>query len=125
MRLLLDSHVVIWWLLTPQRLSAPTINFLQDAENNLFLSSATVWELGIKIAKGHLHLPDDYPDKLLADGFTELSVQITHAQKAATLPLHHCDPFDRLLIAQTLIEDLKLVTSDATIFRYDVPTIQA
>jgi len=124
-RLLIDSHVIIWWLLFPDRLSSSTIDLLKNPEHDLFLSSATVWELGIKIAKGHLHIPADYPERLLMDGFTELTVQIIHAQKAATLPFHHSDPFDRMLIAQALTEGLTLLTSDRTVTRYDVPTIQA
>ncbi len=125
MRLLLDSHVVVWWALYPGRLRAPTRDLLIAPENEIFLSAASVWELGLKIARQKLRLPADYTARLMADGFDELPVSIAHADRAMTLPLLHGDPFDRLLIAQALQEGLVLVTSDREIVRYDVPTLEA
>ncbi len=125
MRLLLDSHVVVWWSLFPARLKASTRDALSASDNEVLLSAASVWELNLKIAKQKLALPGDYSARLLADGFEELPITIEHAARTATLPPLHADPFDRLLIAQALIEGLLLVTSDREILRYDVPTLDA
>ena len=125
MKLLLDSHVVVWWSVYPGRLRAGTRAAIVSADNEVFLSAASVWELGLKIARGKLALPEDYAPRLLAHGFDELAVSIAHAARATTLPPLHGDPFDRLLIAQALEEGLMLVTSDQAILRYDVPTLEA
>jgi PIN domain nuclease of toxin-antitoxin system len=125
MRLLLDSHVVVWWALFPGRLRSEARNAIIAPENEVLLSAASIWELGLKIARGKLRLPPDYAARLLAHGFGELAVSIAHADRATTLPPLHGDPFDRLLIAQALEEGLVLVTGDQAIIRYDVPTLGA
>jgi len=125
LRLLLDSHVVVWWLTSPERLSAETRALIAAPGNDIILSAASVWELGLKIARRKLTLPEDYVDCLLDDGFEELPVTLEHAQRAMRLPPLHGDPFDRLLIAQALEEDLVLVTSDHVISSYNVPTREA
>jgi len=125
MKLLLDSHVVVWWAAYPGRLRATTREVIASPDNEVFLSAASVWELGLKIARGKLTLPEDYAPQLLAHGFEELPVSVAHAARATTLPPLHGDPFDRLLIAQALEEGLILVTSDQAIMRYDVPTLEA
>lgn len=125
MRLLLDSHVIVWWAVFPGRLRSATRALLKAPENEVFLSAASVWELGLKIARQKLSLPADYAARLMADGIDELPVSIAHANRAMTLPGLHADPFDRLLIAQALEEGLVLVTSDREIVRYDVPTLDA
>ena len=125
MRLLLDSHVVIWWLDDSSRLQNATRDILISPDNELFLSAVTTWELNMKIARGNLHLPEDYAERLLNDGMAELTVAIRHAAILKNLPPIHGDPFDRMLIAQTLSEGLILMTNDSAIMRYDVPTIQA
>ena len=125
MRLLLDSHVVVWWAMFPGRLKSSTRAVLAAPENDVFLSAASVWELGLKISRQKLLLPADYAARLLAHGFEELPVGIGHAGRATTLPALHGDPFDRLLIAQALEEGLMLVTSDQAIMRYDVPVLEA
>ena len=124
MRILLDSHVVVWWCLFPERLSASTVDLLQNPSNEVAVSAASIWELGIKMAKGNLSLPEDWVGKLTADGFTELPVTFHHAKLVANLPLHHADPFDRLLIAQANAEGIPLVTSDRHIRRYNVQVIE-
>lgn len=125
MRLLLDSHVVVWWAAFPGRLRTKTRELITAPGNEVFLSAATTWELGLKIARGKLHMPEDYATQLLAHGFEELTVEIAHTGRAALLPALHGDPFDRLLIAQTLVEGLVLVTADREIMRYDVPVLEA
>jgi PIN domain nuclease of toxin-antitoxin system len=125
MRLLLDSHTIIWWALFPGRLKSATRRALISPDNDLFLSAVTVWELQLKIAQQQISLPADFTSRLLADGFDELPIELEHASRAAQLPPLHTDPFDRLLIAQALAEGLLLVTSDREIFRYDVPVMEA
>lgn len=125
MRLLLDSHVVVWWSLFPGRLRASTREAIVSPENEVLLSAASVWEIGLKIARQKLRLPADYVTRLLADGFAELPVSLAHASRAMALPPLHGDPFDRLLIAQALEEGVLLVTSDKAIARYDVPRLEA
>jgi len=124
-KLLLDSHVVVWWAAYPGRLRATTREAITSPDNEVLLSAASVWELGLKIARGKLRLPQDYAARLLADGFEELPVTIAHTTLSASLPALHGDPFDRLLIAQALADGLVLVTSDREIMRYDVPVLEA
>jgi PIN domain nuclease of toxin-antitoxin system len=125
MRLLLDSHVIVWWSVFPGRLRASTRDAIISPDNDVLLSAASVWELGLKIARQKLSLPEDYPARLIAAGLEELPVSIAHASRAMALPALHGDPFDRLLIAQALEEGLVLVTGDREILRYDVPTLEA
>jgi len=124
MRLLPDSHVVVWWSVYPGRLRANVREMLAAPDHEVYLSAAVVWELGLKMARGKLRLPDDYAPRLLAHGFEELPVSIAHAARATMLPPLHGDPFDRLLIAQALEDGLMLVTGDQAIMRYDVPVLE-
>ena len=124
MRLLLDSHVVVWWAVYPGRLTPAVRDAIRDPANGVHLSAASIWELGLKIALGKLRLPADYADRLLSDGFEPLSVTASHANRAMTLPAIHGDPFDRMLVAQALEEGLVLVTADRNIARYDVPVME-
>ena len=125
MRLLLDSHVAYWALTCPEKLRTETVATLVDPENDLFVSSATVWELSIKAANGKLTLPSGFTTVLREEAFSELPITWLHSERSAILPQHHSDPFDRLLIAQALIEGLILVTRDSKIRQYDVPLMSA
>lgn len=125
MRLLLDSHVLLWWLEDPKFLDRKLEAILHDPKNEAYFSPVSIWELGLKVAKGNLTFPSNFTEILLADGFDELTVTSTHAIRTLALPRIHLDPFDRMLIAQALTEGLVLATRDAHISRYDVPTIQA
>lgn len=125
MRILADSHVLIWWLDDPGKLHPLTRAAIQDSENILFFSAASIWEIGLKVAKGHLKVPPGLTAMLRADGFDELPVTAAHAEAALLLPPFHQDPFDRMLIAQTLREGLVLATQDRLIVQYDVPVLQA
>lgn len=125
MRVLLDSHVVLWWLSDPALLAAPFRAALQDPDNDVFFSPASIWELGLKTAKGKLRLPLDLVSALETDGIVEMPISAAHTTRTLNLPPLHFDPFDRLLIAQTLVEGLVLATRDQAIHRYDVPVIEA
>jgi len=122
-KLLVDTHVVIWWLADDPTL-AEDVKTQLDHEPEVFLSAATVWEVAIKQAIGKLIEPADLPERIRDSGLRELPITAQHALTAARLPLLHRDPFDRMLIAQARCEDLTLVTRDPQILRYDVPLLR-
>jgi PIN domain nuclease of toxin-antitoxin system len=119
MSLLLDTHVVLWWLADDPTLSAD-IKARLDHEPDVYVSSATIWEVAIKQAIGKLKEPADLPERVRDSGFRPLPITADHAIAAARLPLIHRDPFDRMLIAQARCEDLTLVTRDPYAQRYEV-----
>ena len=108
-----------------ERARAALSDILMDRANDIFVSVVTAWEMAIKRSAGKLQTPDDLPRALEELGFTQLLVNFDHVRRVGTLPLIHRDPFDRMLIAQAQIEELTLVTMDANIQRYDVPTMAA
>lgn len=121
---LLDTHVMLWWLAGAD-MSAEAEQVIDDASHEVFLSSASAWEMSIKQSKGRLTVPADLT-RLIADaGIQVLTVRWAHAWAAGQLPGHHQDPFDRLLIAQAQSEGLTLVTADARLHSYAVPIIAA
>ena len=124
MRLLVDSHVALWWLEGNDKLGVEARRLLESADE-VFFSAATVWELGIKQALGKLDFPAGLADALVAGGFKELPISAAHGEAAARLPPHHNDPFDRLLIAQARIEALVLMTADRAMEPYDVDSLDA
>lgn len=124
MRILLDTHCWLWLQAAPERIPADALEALASSENDLFLSAASAWEIAIKYALGRLpltHPPHQYVQSRMATSVTApLPVEIRHAVQVASLPTHHRDPFDRLLIAQTQLEELTLMTADAQLEAYDV-----
>ena len=124
MRVLLDTHVWLWWL-ADEPLSDPVTSALGDAHTDVLVSAASVWEVSIKRALGKLNVEAGLEDELDADGFGSLPITVTHASVAGDLPPHHGDPFDRMLVAQAQLEDLTLVTRDPALQAYDVPILVA
>lgn len=124
MRLLLDTHVVIWWADLSSSLSDEARALIDGDESELWLSAASVWELAIKRAIGRLRIPDPVPGAM-DRAVVELPVTWRHGQHAASLPLHHRDPFDRMLVAQAQLEGMSVVTRDEHIMRYDVHVVAA
>ena len=124
MSLLLDTHVVLWWLADDLSLSAEIKDRL-DHEPDVYVSSATVWEVAIKQAIGKLKEPADLPERIRNSGFRDLPVGSEHAIAAGRLPMIHRDPFDRMLIAQARCEDLTLVTRDSRCQQYEVAVLPA
>ena len=120
MALLLDTHVVLWWLEDGQ-LDSATKDRL-DVDSEIFVSSATVWEVGIKQALGKLTGEGSLAEQVRDSGFAVLSISADHAIAASVLPLHHRDPFDRMLIGQALVEGLTIMTRDRVFDAYDVLT---
>lgn len=118
MRLLLDTHVLLWAVLEDPRLSRAQAQAITEGE--VYLSAASVWEIGIKRAIGKLDVPDAIFDVAVDAGCRPLPISWTHAATAAALPPHHADPFDRMLVAQAQCEGLVLVSSDAKLSAYEV-----
>jgi PIN domain nuclease of toxin-antitoxin system len=124
LNLLLDTHVLLWWLGANRRLSRAARNAI-DGSQSVYVSAATAWEIAIKTSQGKLDFPRSLEDELLQNQFQPLPISIPHALAAAALPLHHRDPFDRMLIAQARLESLTLLTADANLKAYDAPVLLA
>jgi PIN domain nuclease of toxin-antitoxin system len=122
--LLLDTHVVLWWLTDDPTLS-DDIKTRLDHDPDVYVSSATVWEVAIKHSVGKLAEPADLPERIRDSGFTELPISSDHAIVAGRLPLIHRDPFDRMLVAQAQCESLTLVTRDPQCQKYEVAILAA
>ncbi|MHC5933985.1 type II toxin-antitoxin system VapC family toxin [Nostoc sp.] len=127
MRALLDTHAFIWWVTNDPKLSANARNVIADSGNILFLSVVSAWEIIIKNKLGKLTLPEPVeqyiPSRLAINRFESLPIQMSHVLQVASLPSIHRDPFDRILIAQSQVENLPIVTIDQLITQYLVQTI--
>src|ERR1044072_6127677 len=108
MRLLLDTHALLWFLRNDENLSLAAKNAILSAENQVWVSIASLWEIAIKVRLGKLMLPDSYekvfPSQLMLDKMNCIAIEYEHLNRLSNLPLHHHDPFDRIIIAQTLAE---------------------
>jgi PIN domain nuclease of toxin-antitoxin system len=126
-RLLLDTHTLLWWVLNDRRLSTRARAGIEAPENVVFVSAASAWEIAIKAAKGKLDLPVDAERRIRqtasAAGFRELAVTWDHGLAVRDVVGPHADPFDRLLIAQSRLEGLTIVTNDRLILRYQVDVL--
>ncbi len=129
MKLLLDTHVVLWSATDPGRLVPATRELLEDGENEVLVSIVSAWEIAIKQSLGKLELPRPaeqwLPDVLRKTGFEVAELGLAAALRVRALPWHHRDPFDRLLVAQALEDGYTLVSHDAIVAQYGVPTIEA
>lgn len=125
MRLLLDSHVLLWWFDGGEQLGETTRSAIGDPGNQALVSAATLWELSIKQSVGKLVVDVDLREHAVEQGFEELPVTGRHALAVRDLPRHHRDPFDRMLVAQAGLEGLTLVTADRLLSAYDVPVLHA
>lgn len=129
MRLLVDTQCWLWMLADPGRLNARARELLSDGRTQLLISAAVAWEISIKHALGKLVLPappaEYVPSRMAAQGATALPVQLSHALRAGALPVHHHDPFDRLLVAQAQLEKLTLATADEQLRAYGLDLLWA
>ncbi|MCS6845749.1 MAG: type II toxin-antitoxin system VapC family toxin [Caldilineales bacterium] len=127
MRALLDTHAFLWWITNDPRLTARVQKTVQNPGNLIFLSAASGWELAIKASIGKLHVSQDLDtfisEQLTLNRIDVLPVLMSHALFVRKLPAHHRDPFDRLLVAQSLVEGMPLITSDPLIAKYSVQVI--
>ncbi len=124
MRLLLDTNVLIWWLAESPRLSKETRDAI-TAEPEVIVSAVSAFEIAVKSAIGKLRVPDDLEVQIVEQAMTELPVTVRHGLAVGQLPMHHRDPFDRLLIAQAQCEGLTIITADRAFAAYDVPIMAA
>jgi PIN domain nuclease of toxin-antitoxin system len=129
MKALLDTQVWLWMLGAPDRLGDQARRLVEDPATTLLLSAASSWEIAIKWGLGKLELPDppeDYvPDRIRSSGVTPLPIEHSHALGVASLEAHHRDPFDRLLVAQAIAEDIPILTADPVFDRYPIQPIPA
>jgi PIN domain nuclease of toxin-antitoxin system len=125
-KILLDTHALIWWLEGAGKLSSGARRAIADPETTVFVSAASAWEIAIKYQIGKFRVPDlikDFRRRIEREGFIELPISMEHAVKAGTLPGKHKDPFDRVLIAQSQVEDVAIVTRDGWFRKYAVQCI--
>lgn len=122
MRLLLDTHVILWWLADSCELSGEVKDLL-DTEPSVHISAVSAWEIAIKQSLGKLDGPEDLAERVRDSQFTPLPVTAGHGVRAGRLPAHHRDPFDRILVAQAQTEGMTILTRDKWIPQYDVPVM--
>ena len=129
MKLLLDTHCWLWWFGQPERLKSTVVEQILDEANEVWVSAASIWEMGIKAAARKLSFPEPlesyFPSRMEEIGARPLDITAAHALQASALSLHHKDPFDRMLIAQAQTESMVIVTSDSMFDRYDVSILKA
>lgn len=123
MRLLLDSHAFIWWSTDSTTLGNSARGRIADPETEMVLSIAALWELTIKCSSGKLVLPDPLEDMVTGQGLSVLPLEFAHLRRLETLPRHHRDPFDRVMIAQALAEGIPIATRDRVFSAYGVQVV--
>lgn len=123
MNFLLDTHALLWWW--EDQLSEQASDALGDPSNRVYVSAATIWEVSIKVATGKLRVDGDLWERCAEEDFTELEISFADATLAGSLPRHHNDPFDRMLVAQAMNNSLVLVTRDQALGNYGVPILWA
>jgi len=122
-RVLLDTHVVIWWLQGASRLSRRAATILSNRDNGILVSAVVGWELAIKVSLGKFKpasILDDLDRMLVGESFSDLPISLEMAVRAGLLPSYHCDPFDRMLVAQAQSLNIPILSADAILDRYDV-----
>jgi len=125
-KVLLDTHALLWWFQEDPSLSSKARRTLAANDNQVFVSTATVWEMAIKNRAGKLEIPellDELDAKLVDEGMQVLPISLDHAVRAGALPVHHKDPFDRMLVAQAQVENLSVISSDAIFEKYGIRRI--
>jgi PIN domain nuclease of toxin-antitoxin system len=122
---LLDTHALLWWLEDDSTLSTDARDAISDAESNVYVSAVTAWEISIKSMLSKLKFRSSLEEELRINTFQSLPITVEHGLFAGRSPLHHSDPFDRMLIAQATLENLTLITRDKDILQYDVRALIA
>ncbi|MEW6568534.1 MAG: type II toxin-antitoxin system VapC family toxin [Chloroflexota bacterium] len=127
MRYLLDTHAFLWWITDDERLSSTARGLIRDRRNILYLSAASGWEIAINTSLGRLEFRGDpqrmIPEQMSLNAVEAMPIQMAHALRVHVLPHHHRDPFDRLLVAQSQLEDIPIITDDPQIAQYGVAVV--
>ena len=126
MKLLLDTHILLWAAGQPEKLAESTLDLLTNNENQLFFSAASIWEIVTKLGIGRENFkvdPSRFRKMLVVHGYTEMPITAEHALRVEKLPLFHKDPFDRILVAQARVEGMRLLTNDNRIALYQEPVL--
>jgi PIN domain nuclease of toxin-antitoxin system len=118
LKLLLDTHVLLWWLAGSSSLSSRAREMIADPENTVFVSAVSMWEIWLKQSLGKLRLPGDFDARLSAESFESLPLTASQTRQVSSLPWHHRDPFDRMLVAQAQVDKLLLLTADEALAAY-------
>jgi PIN domain nuclease of toxin-antitoxin system len=118
LKLLLDTHLLLWWLQNSEALPASARALISDPENVVFVSAVSLWEIWLKQSLGKLRLPEEFEERLRAEPFESLPLTAAQTRQVALLPWHHRDPFDRMLVAQARAEHLILLTADERVPAY-------
>jgi PIN domain nuclease of toxin-antitoxin system len=119
MRVLLDTHILLWWLKDDRKLSNVAANIIEDDANDIFISAVNAWEIAIKKSLGRIQIDmDEFLESVENSGLGVLNVTVNHACLVSSLPGHHKDPFDRMLIAQSIVEPMRLLTHDEMLMQY-------
>ena len=121
-RYLLDTHALLWARAAPERLSREALAVLRSTDNTLYVSMASLWECAIKCSIGKLVVPAGFY-RIVSEDYEVLGIDLAHVEACASLPMHHRDPFDRLLVVQAQLGGLTLITRDPNIAKYDVPVV--
>lgn len=125
MNYLLDTHVVLWWLTEPKNIATKARNIIANKEENIYVSSASLWEMAIKKGVGRLKFPSNLLEIITGEGFNIIPINASESLSVADLPLIHHDPFGRMLVMQAKLNDMILITRDETIMKYPVITLKA
>lgn len=124
MKLLLDTHALLWFSLGDVRMPAPIRELIADSDHAVWVSSASHWEIAIKISVGKYALPipfqDFFEQSVGGNGFNHLPISLNHTERVSSMPFHHRDPFDRLMVAQAMAEDMEMVSADGVLDQYSV-----
>ena len=127
MRYLLDTHAFLWFVLDDKRISTRAISIIRDSKNKIYFSAASAWEMAIKTELNRLRIKEDLEsfiiEQLSANNFVPLSITVSHSLYTARLPQIHKDPFDRIIIAQSKLENLPLISRDKNIRKYEITMI--
>jgi PIN domain nuclease of toxin-antitoxin system len=127
MKILIDTHCFLWFLDNNPKLSNTALSLIKDINNEVLLSMASIWEIGIKCSTGKLRLTDPFeiliPTELTANKITPLQITIEHISGVVNLPFHHKDPFDRLIISQSIIENIPILSADPEFVKYPITLI--
>ena len=125
MKLLLDTHTLIWWLANDSTLSQVAKKAISNPDNLVFISAASAWEMAIKKSLGKLDVPDDLAIQIKNHNFQPLSITINHGLAIEKLPYHHNDPFDRMIIAQAICESMTIITRDKKFSSYKISILKS